>query len=290
MNPERRTGRHTLSTFEIPKMDCPSEVNMIRMALEGQQEVHLGKVDLARRRIEVRHRASADHVLQLLTPLALGAHLLTQRPATARDGRSVDATASSGQRRVLRVVLAINLTMFFAESLVGWFAQSTGLLADSLDMLADAGVYALSLFAVGRGPSLQRRAAQLAGVLQALLGLGVLGEVGRRALSGSEPVSEAMMGMAAVALLANLACVKVLMPHRDGGVHMTATWIFTTADALANLGVIAAGGLVLLTDSPLPDLIVGSAIGLLVLRSAFRILGFAGRASAQPAPRPPTEA
>lgn len=272
MNAQRSGSQQTVSTFEVKKMDCPSEVSMIRTAFEAAEGVHLGEVDLARRRIDVVHGTDSNHVLGLLTPLSLGARLLTARPATADDAQGVDTTASAEQRRALIAVLVINLTMFVAESVAGWFAQSTGLMADSLDMLADAAVYGVSLFAVGRGGQAQRKAARLAGVLQALLGLGVLLEVARRAVSGSDPGSETMMGMAALALIANLACVKLLMPHRNGGIHMSATWIFTTVDALANLGVIAAGGFVLLTQSALPDLIVGTAIGLLVLRGAFRIL------------------
>lgn len=272
MNAKPTASQQTVSTFEVRRMDCPSEVSMIRTAFEASEDVHLGEVDLARRRIEVVHSTDSDHVLGLLTPLALGARLLTQRPATAEDVDPVAAKDSSVQRQALIAVLVINLSMFVAESVAGWFAQSTGLMADSLDMLADAAVYGVSLFAVGRGVAVQRKTARLAGILQALLGLGVLVEVARRAVSGSDPGSETMMGMAALALIANLTCVKLLMPHRDGGIHMTATWIFTTVDALANLGVITAGGLVLVTRSALPDLIVGTAIGLLVLRGAFRIL------------------
>ena len=173
---------------------------------------------------------------------------------------------------MLRAVLGINLAMFVAELGIGWAAQSTGLIADSLDMLADAAVYLISLLAVRRGAALQHRAARVAGALQLCLGLGVLAEVARRALWGSQPASLAMMAVSAVALFANLLCAKLLMPHRRGGAHMMASWIFTTADALANLGVIVAGALVWLTHSAIPDLLVGAAIAIVVLRSAARIL------------------
>ncbi len=45
--------------------------------------------------------------------------------------------------------------MFLLEVAIGWFAQSTALLADSLDMLADAAVFAIALLAVGALRSIQ---------------------------------------------------------------------------------------------------------------------------------------
>ena len=47
------------------------------------------------------------------------------------------------QSRVLKILLAINLVMFFIEITLGWISESTALIADSLDMLADATVYAI---------------------------------------------------------------------------------------------------------------------------------------------------
>ena len=90
--------------------------------------------------------------------------------------------------------------------------------------------------------------------------------------AGSPPASLIMIGGASAALAANLWCVWLLRNHRDGGVHMKASWIFSTNDALANVGVVLAGGLVLVTGSIIPDLVIGVAITGLVTRSAVRIL------------------
>ncbi len=173
---------------------------------------------------------------------------------------------------VLRRLLLINALMFAVEIGLGWLAQSTGLIADSLDMFADAAVYGLALYAVGRSRDLQLRAARTSGWLQLLLALGALAEVLRRLVFGSEPEPPLMMGVATLALLANLACLALLARHREGGVHMRASWIFSTNDVLANLGVIAAGLLVAWTGSNWPDLLIGALIGLLVLNGARRIL------------------
>ena len=182
------------------------------------------------------------------------------------------AKSASLERRTLSMLLGINGAMFVGEAIIGWMSESTGLLADSLDMLADALVYTIALIAVGRSTRLQSSAATASGVLQIALGLGVLFEVGRRYLYGSEPVSVAMMATGAVALVANVACLAILAKHRNGGAHMRASWIFSTNDVIANLGVILSGGLVLLLGSRIPDLVVGGLISVVVLRGGVQIL------------------
>jgi Co/Zn/Cd efflux system component len=173
----------------------------------------------------------------------------------------------------LRVLLALNAAMFAVEAVAGWLAQSTGLLADSLDMLADAAVYGLALHAVGRAPGLKLRAAHASGWLQLALALGAFSEVARRALFGSAPEPPAMIGVSLLALAANVTCLLLVQRHRHQGAHMQASYIFSANDVLANLGVIAAGALVAWTGSPAPDLVIGAAIAALVLRGAVRILG-----------------
>ena len=258
------------SVVGVPGMDCSAEETLVRAALANAPQIEGLSFDLPARRLTVTHRLTDARLLEAVAAAGLGAELVSStRIADAPAARPADRAA---ERAVLRWVLAINALMFVVELGVGWIAESTGLLADSIDMLADASVYAISLYVVGRGEVPQRRAAQLSGALQMTLALTMLLEVGRRALFGSDPASLAMMGMAAVALAANLLCVWLLRRHRDGGAHMRASWIFTTADVLANLGVIVAGGLVSLTGSAAPDLVVGAVIALVVMRSAVRIL------------------
>jgi len=162
--------------------------------------------------------------------------------------------------------------MFVTEAVAGWWGESTGLLADAIDMLADACVYGISLYAVGRSRQLQARAATASGVFQIVLGLGVLTEVGRRFLYGSEPVSQFMIVIGTLALVANVSCLALLSKHREGRIHMRASWIFSTNDVIANLGVIVSGGLVLVLSSRLPDLLIGAIISGIVLRGGKRII------------------
>lgn len=180
--------------------------------------------------------------------------------------------AAELERRTLWVVLLINAAMFVVELVYGLRAGSTGLIADSLDMLADAVVYGLSLGAVDRSIEEQRQAAVLSGRVQIALAAWVLLDVLRRTLVGSDPLSFLMVGVGALALLANLLCLVLVRMHRESGVHMRASVIFSTNDTLANLGVIAAGLLVAWSDSRIPDLVIGSAISVLVLHGGRRIL------------------
>lgn len=257
------------SVFSVPKMDCPSEENLIRLALRDVPDAGL-TFDLAQRTLTVQHPGPAEAVLAQLVALNLGASLVETEPLleALTPAPSTDAT----EARVLWALLAINGAMFVLELLLGWVAQSTGLIADGMDMFADAAVYGVALFAVGRSAARKVQAAHLAGWLQLVLALGALLEVGRRFLQGSEPVSALMMGVGAVALVANVACLLLIARHRGLGVHMKASYIFSANDVLANLGVIVAGLLVAWTGSSVPDLVIGGVIGLIVLNGARRIL------------------
>lgn len=179
---------------------------------------------------------------------------------------------SGAQRRVLRVLLGINAAMFLVEVVAGFLAESTGLIADSLDMLADAAVYAIGLYAVGKTMRTKVRAAMLSGIFQITLAFGVALEIVRRILGGSDPEAALMIGVSILALAANVACLRLISRHRDGEVHMRASWIFSRNDVIANAGVILAGVLVYVLESGWPDLVIGSAIVILVARGGLAIV------------------
>lgn len=174
-------------------------------------------------------------------------------------------------RRVLLTLVALNGGMLVLEVIAGWRAESMGLVADGLDMGADAAVYFLALLAIGASAQRKLGAARFAGRVQLLLGVAAVLEVGRRWVVGSAPEPNVMVGVSILALAINVACLALLRQHRDGEVHLQAAWIFSATDVQANLGVVTAGFLVDRLRSPVPDLIIGAIISLLVLRGAFRI-------------------
>ncbi len=181
------------------------------------------------------------------------------------------------QRRVLILLLAINGVMFIAEITAGIIGNSTALIADSLDMLADATVYAIGLYAVGRSLLVKAKAAHISGIFQIVLGLGVLIDIVRRTITGSEPESFMMIVVGMVALIANTICLALIYKHRQGEVHMRASWIFSKNDVIANLSVIGAGLLVAYTGSFWPDLIIGLLIATIVIRGGIHIINDANR-------------
>lgn len=263
---------HQLSMFSVPKMDCSSEENLIRMALNGLQGINSLNFDLSKRQMSVIHEGDPREVLARLQPLNLGAQLLDVTAVSPEQATGTMESGDASEARTLKLLLLINGLMFFFELGLGFYAQSTGLIADSLDMLADAAVYSLAIFAVGKAASMKVRAAHTAGWLQLALALGALFEVVRRFIYGSEPMSSFMMVVGLVALIANVACLVLISRKRDRGAHMTASYIFSANDVIANLGVIAAGVLVAWTGSSLPDLVIGAIIGVIVLNGARRIL------------------
>ena len=182
------------------------------------------------------------------------------------------------QKNLLITLLVINGIMFVFEFLFGLYAESTGLLADSLDMLADAMVYGSALFVIGKTAMAKANSALLSGVFQMLLGIGVMFEVIRRFLFGSEPISTVMIVISLFALAANIVCLVLLNKHKQGEVHMRATWIFSKNDVIANLGVITAGLLVAYFESAIPDLIIGTIISSVVLYGSYQIFSEAIKA------------
>jgi Co/Zn/Cd efflux system component len=177
-----------------------------------------------------------------------------------------------GQRRVLIAVLAINAAMFVAEFAAGLIAGSAALMADAVDMLGDAFVYGVSLYALSRGPRWKAGAALAKGGFILVFGIGVAVQVARKIATGAPPSTALMLGFGGLALAANLGCLALLWRYRGQDVNMASTFECSRNDVIANLGVLAAAVGVALFASPWPDLVVGSAIAVLFARSAVRVL------------------
>lgn len=176
------------------------------------------------------------------------------------------------QSRVLYIVLAINAVMFLVEFTAGWIASSTALLGDSLDMFGDASVYALTLFVLHRSARARAGAALFKGGFMLLFGLLVVADAARKLLLQEVPAAEWMGAVGALALLANGFCFALLYRHRADDLNMRSTWICSRNDLLANSSVIVAAGVVALTGSMWPDILVGLAIAALFLYSAGQVI------------------
>ncbi|MFG6432856.1 cation transporter [Roseateles sp. LYH14W] len=198
--------------------------------------------------------------------------------------KSVPSTMDANQaddRRILLTVLLINLGQCAGGVAVGVWASSTALIAAALDNLADASVYAVSLYAVGRAAAIKVRAARLSGWLLIALAALLLVEVLRRFFGGEPPLGPAMMVMAAVNAALNLVCLKLLKRHQGDDVNFKASAIFTSNDSIVNLAIVLSGGLVMWWESNLPDLILGLIVAAIAANGGREILVEASEAVAQ---------
>lgn len=257
--------------FEIPKMDCPSEENLIRIKLDGRAEIRNLDFDIPNRRLTVFHDGQLDSIEASITDLNLGA----QRVST-EESDQLEFEEPTKQRKLLWAVLAINFAFFAIEMTTGLISRSMGLVADSLDMLADSLVYAISLFAVGGTMARKKNIAKLAGYFQIILAVIGFVEVLRR-FFGAEamPDFKTMIVVSVLALIANGTCLYLLQKSKSKEAHMRATMIFTSNDVIINLGVITAGVLVRWLSSSKPDLVIGAIVFVVVIQGAIKILKLA---------------
>ncbi|WP_332888410.1 cation transporter [Allosphingosinicella deserti] len=175
-------------------------------------------------------------------------------------------------RRVLVVVMMLNLMMFVVEFGAGLVANSAALMADSVDMLGDGLVYGLSLYALDRSLRWRAGSALIKGGFILLLGLGVIVEIVVKLIMGEPPASGLMLVFGTMALIVNLSCVGLLWPYRRHDVNLSSTFECSRNDVLANLGVLAAAGLVAVTSSPWPDAAIAAIIAFLFIRSSIRVI------------------
>lgn len=257
----------SLSTkIYVEAMDCPSEEAMIRMALQSFRNIHSLQADFSGRMLNLVHDEDIDSIMKAIIALNLGArHVHTEEHIGIIEEHKQ-------QKSALIAVLLINACCFLLEAVMGYVSGSIGLFADSLDMLADAFVYGLSLLVIAGSMLMKSRIAVLSGVIQ--LGLGVLGlyECVRRTIFGAEiPDYTLMIGISVIAMAGNLLSLGILRKQQSMEPHMRASMIFTSTDVLVNAGVIIAGLLTIVMSSIIPDLCIGCIIFILVFRGAFRI-------------------
>lgn len=181
-------------------------------------------------------------------------------------------TSNAEKRQILHRVLLINLAQSGGGIAIGLWAASTALIGAGLDNLADAAVYGVGLYAVGRTVAARVRAAQLSGWLLLLFAGLLLVEVLRRFLYGAEPVGAAMIAVAAVNMVLNQVCLRLLARNRSDDVNFRASAIFTNNDTWANLGIVVSGVLVFWLASPIPDLVIGLIVAFIALRGGREIL------------------
>jgi len=255
--------------FEITKMDCPSEENIIRMKLDGISSIANLDFDIPNRRLTVFQSGEINQIEKSVIELNLGGKKISTEQTDQTDFKQ-----KTNQKRLLWSVLVINFAFFIIEMTTGLISKSMGLVADSLDMLADSFVYGISLFAVGGTLIRKKKIAKIAGYFQIALAAIGFSEILRRFFRDEIlPDFSTMIIVSIFALIANGICLYLMQKSKSKNeAHMKASMIFTSNDVIINLGVISAGVLVKWLNSGKPDLIIGTIVFVLVIQGAFRIL------------------
>ncbi len=260
------------TTLIVSGMDCPSEERLIRMKLEGFTDIYNLSFDIPQRKLYVYHQTKEDKILAELSTLNLGAVM----ESTELVDSFADGSSHFDEKKLLYQVLFINFFFFLLEVITGFIAGSMGLVADSLDMLADSIVYGLALYAVGGAITKKKKVAKISGFFQLFLALLGITEVLKRFLSNEDiPDFKMMIIISFLALAGNALSLIILQKSKNKEAHIQASIIFTSNDVIINIGVILAGILVFIFDSKIPDLTVGSIIFFIVARGAFKILELA---------------
>jgi len=192
------------------------------------------------------------------------------------------AAVDPAYRRALWIVVILNVGFGVIELFGGFIADSQALKADSLDFLGDGSITFIGLLALAWAASTRAKVALTQGLFLALLGVWVLGMAAWRAMNAMPPDAELMGGIGIAALAVNVTAALVLARFRaSGDAQARAIWLFSRNDAINNVAVVLAAGLVYWLQSAWPDLVVAAIIAIVFLHSAWEIIRGARRELAE---------
>lgn len=173
---------------------------------------------------------------------------------------------------VLWVALILNFGMFFFEAASSFKAGSVSLLADAVDFLGDAGNYAISLIVLPLAFHWRSRAALFKGATMLAYGAFVLIRTGWLALEGQLPHAPTMGAVGALALAVNVFVAALLFSFRTGDANRKSVWICSRNDAIGNIAVLGAAGLVAYTQTRWPDLAVAGVMAYLAISGGLMVV------------------
>ncbi|WBL33303.1 cation transporter [Sinirhodobacter sp. HNIBRBA609] len=263
--------------YRVTGMDCPSCAAKIEKAVRsaGVDEVTISTATQI-----LALNLGADDARLPAVERAIGEagyHLDRIEAATGDRIGEVAPHTTAAYRRALWIVIVLNVGYGVIEMVGGFLTGSQALKADALDFLGDGLITFLGVLAIGWSLLWRARSALVQGVFLAVLGMGVTGNTLWRVFS-QQPIEAGLMGvLAVIALAVNISAALVLIPHRAGDSNVRAVWLFSRNDAIGNAAVVVAAGMVAVTGSGWPDLIVAFAIAGLFLHSAWVIIRDARR-------------
>lgn len=254
--------------YRVTGMDCAADAAEIEAAARGISGVGSVKVSTASQIMTVE----ADDPEAQLIAVQRAVEALGYRLTGLDEPDGGQRHVTAGYRRALWTVVVLNVGYGAAEMVGGFLSQSQALKADALDFLGDGLITFLGLLAIGWSLRWRARAALIQGLFLGALAIGVVVTTGYRVLVQQKPEAELMGILGLIALAVNVASALVLIPHRTGDANVRAVWLFSRNDAIGNVAVVAAAGLVAWTGSPWPDLAVAAVIAALFLQSSRAIV------------------
>ncbi len=264
--------------YRVTGMDCPSCAAKIEKAVRaiGLADV---RVSIAGKIMTLR---PDDPSLQLpqveraVTAIGYQLDRIDDNGDGAQAERTQDVERLSHitpqYRRALWVVIALNVGYGIIEVVGGFIAGSQALKADALDFLGDGLITFLGILAISWSLAWRARSALIQGLFLGALGVGVLLSTGYRVFVLNQPEAELMGVLGAIALIVNVLAAFALLPHRTGDANVRAVWLFSRNDAVGNVAVVIAAGLVAWTETAWPDLVVAAIIAGIFLHSAWVIV------------------
>ena len=185
-----------------------------------------------------------------------------------------------------RFVLALALTglIFLAEFIGGFWTHSLALLSDSAHVFMDAFALGLSYLAIraAKLPAddkhtygyhrMQVLAALTNGATLFLIAFEILREAWNRFQNPEAVSAGPMLVIAVIGLIVNLVVAFTLSKHDHDDLNTRAAFLHVLGDALASVGVIAVGVILLFVNWTWLDPLVSVMIGILILFSSGRVL------------------
>jgi cation diffusion facilitator family transporter len=272
-------NNNAVMRYRVVGMDCPSCAADIEKAVRavGIRDVRVSiasqnmtmHVDNARSQLPQAERAVA----------ALGYHLerldggdIEAGPENVRQHDRRQSHITPQYQRALWIVILLNVGFGLIEMIGGFIARSQALKADALDFLGDGLITFLGVLAIGWSLAWRARSALIQGLFLGALGIGVLVSTAYRVILIDQPEPELMGVLGVLALVVNILAAVALIPHRTGDANVRAVWLFSRNDAIGNIAVVVAAGLVAWTGTPWPDLVVAAVIAGLFLHSSWIIV------------------
>ena len=272
------TSTRDVVRYRVTGMDCPSCAAKIETAARKIGGVEDVRVSIASQLMTLRVDAPArlPEIERSVTALGYQLNRLGEDgPGRAGDDDELPKDLSHitpAYRRALWIVVVLNAGYGVVEIIAGFLGRSQALKADALDFLGDGVITLLGLLAIGWSLVWRARSALIQGIFLGGLAFGVLGATIYRVFVLQEPEAQVMGTFGAIALVVNVIAAVVLIPHRTGDANARAVWLFSRNDAIGNLAVVIAAGLVAWTGTRWPDLVVAAFIASLFLQSSWSII------------------